>query len=62
MADKEGKPLADKENRPLADKENRPLADKENRPLREARTFRWISDSHGLYQKVSVDVHIMYLS
>ena len=54
--------MADKEGKPLADKENKPLADKENRPLREARTFRWISDSHGLYQKVSVDVHIMYLS
>ena len=54
--------MADKEGKPLADKENKPLADKENRPLREARTFRWISDSHGLYQKVSVDDNIMYLS
>ena len=62
MADKESKPLADKENKPLADKENKPLADKENRPLTEARSFRWISDSHGLYQKVSIDVHIMCLS
>ena len=54
--------MADKESKPLADKENKPLADKENKPLREARSFRWISDSHGLYQKVSIDVHIMYLS
>ena len=54
--------MADKESKPLADKENKPLADKENKPLAEARSFRWISDSHGLYQKVSVDVHIMYLT
>ena len=34
------------------------MADKENKPLRETRSYRWVSDSHGHYVKVSVDVPI----